>query len=516
MTAMPTKSHLTSSAATEAQFQAAIGQLYDVINEMPLIGPTSSLQINSSGQITPTKGLVTVETENLSAADNLDFILATNLGERMIILNSTSAARVVTIRHNQSGTGKIITLDGQPIVLSDPSYRVILFYVQATTQWVELWRNFGVYAQAGDLASIRTKLGLGTASTKDTGTSSGQVPLNSNLGSAAYLNSGGGAGQVPTNGILGALAYLSQISAANMASSGVSPGTFNQFTVNAQGLITAASYVPAGVGTSSVGQSQLKSSIYVASWDSDTGVSHGTLPGTTGFNRYVRTTRFGGEFTFCPTIIWANSPLGGNYIERASLLTYEDQVGRDNSWYLVCQKYAIVTQIISLGARFITASAPYDLGDGEVYGFVYVLVNDDGSLAAAHVSDTPPWAYNGPTSIRPDYIDPQTGIKYKIEREKLSFEQIMAGKKPKEQLVEITTEMKNADMHLVPHPFSGKREDQKVLMFNPLDPDVAKLIQLAEQGENASKLILDGKFKIGNTMDNVKTPDGVLPVSFRW
>ncbi len=530
MTAMPTKSHLTSSAATEAQFQAAIGAVYDVLNELPNIGPAQSIEI-ASGAVTPSKGMLTLDTENLAAADNLDFILATNLGERMVILGSTSASRVITIRHNQSGTGKIITLDAQPIILSDPNYKVILFYVTASASWVEISRNFGIYATSSDLAAIRAKLGLGTASTKDTGTSSGQVPLNSNLGSAAYLNSGSGAGQVPTNGILGDVAYLDTVPSSYLDSSGVTPGTYNQFTVNAKGLVTSATMVAAGVGTNSVGQSQLKTSIFVASlnvfgggaWDSvgPTQPFLNSTSVTSGMTRrFYRTTRFGGEFTFTPTIAFdAVSSNGFNYIESMELLNFESVPARDNSLYVAVRvptSVSGITQNINVGARFVTASAPYNLGDGDVYGFVYALLDKDGKPQAVVLSDTPPWAYNGPTRISPDYICPSTGKKYQFKKEKLSFEQRMAGVEPLVEIVEIGHEIKNADMALFPHPFSGKTDDQTVVLLNPMDPDVAKLIMLAEEGENVNKLILDGKFKIGNTMDNVTTPDGVLPVSFRW
>jgi len=53
------------------------------------------------------------------------------------------------------------------------------------------------------ISTSRTNLGLGTAATKDTGTASGEVPLNSDLGSASLADTGTGASDVPLNSDLG-------------------------------------------------------------------------------------------------------------------------------------------------------------------------------------------------------------------------------------------------------------------------------------------------------------------------
>ena len=60
----------------------------------------------------------------------------------------------------------------------------------------------------GDPADIRARLevplnsDLGSASTKDTGTGSGEVPLNSDLGSASFIDTGTGTSQIPLNSTL--------------------------------------------------------------------------------------------------------------------------------------------------------------------------------------------------------------------------------------------------------------------------------------------------------------------------
>lgn len=240
MTDLPTKTYLTSTTTTEVQFQSAIGDLYEVVKQSATLGPAEALTI-ATGSITPTRGIVTVDTENGDPSDNLDLIVPTSIGEKVIILRVVSAARPVTVRHAQSGTGSISLRGSANITLYDPSYTLVLLWNNSTSKWEELWRNFGLYTtQTSEITAIQTALGLGTAAYKNTGTSTGQIPLKENFGTAAFVNTGTSNGQVPLANQLGSLAFLSQITNAQLDGSGVTPGTYNQVTVNAQGRVTSA------------------------------------------------------------------------------------------------------------------------------------------------------------------------------------------------------------------------------------------------------------------------------------
>jgi hypothetical protein len=116
----------------------------------------------------------------------------------------------------------------------------MLLWNDSDSRWEEISRNIPNAIPAAEQATIRSKLGLGDAANRTIGISAGQIPLIDNLGTAALVNTGVNTGQVPLANQLGSLAFLSQITDAQLNASGVTPGTYNKFTVNAQGRVTAA------------------------------------------------------------------------------------------------------------------------------------------------------------------------------------------------------------------------------------------------------------------------------------
>lgn len=243
MTDLPTRTFLTSTTTTEVQFQSAIGDLYDFVGQLCVSGPYENLTI-ASGSVTPTHGLITVDTENGDPTDNLDLIVPSSIGEKLIIVRAVSGARPVTIRTGQSGTGSIALRGAANVVMADPSYMIALLWNAGASHWDEMWRNFGLYTtQSGEITAIQTALGLGTAAYVNVGTSTGQVVLKENFGTGAFVNTGTSSGQVPLANQLGSLAFLSIITNAQLDGSGVSPGTYNNVTVNAQGRVTGGSNV---------------------------------------------------------------------------------------------------------------------------------------------------------------------------------------------------------------------------------------------------------------------------------
>ena len=162
MTNLPNKTDLTSGITTEAQFQTAIGALYDVVAEIFAVGPHQSLVV-AGGAIAPTKGNIIVDNEGLASTDNLDLITPTTIGSKIIIIGNTSSARPTVLRHNQSGTGKLWNLGLADVTLLDPKYKIAYYWNATTSRWEEFWRNFGLYiTSSSEAASIRTALELST------------------------------------------------------------------------------------------------------------------------------------------------------------------------------------------------------------------------------------------------------------------------------------------------------------------------------------------------------------------
>jgi hypothetical protein len=189
MTNLPNSDHLVGGSTTEAQFQAALLDLYNLISEIPHVQAPEALGI-VLGQVTPAKGFLKLDTENTAPADDLDNIVATGLGEKIIFVQSTSDARVITLKHESSGSGKLSMLQGADLDLEDPKQIVAFRYDNATSTWYEIYNNFQLFTPTSTLkAAARLSMGIQEVATKAIGTSSGQVPTADLLGGLAFLNS---------------------------------------------------------------------------------------------------------------------------------------------------------------------------------------------------------------------------------------------------------------------------------------------------------------------------------------
>jgi hypothetical protein len=179
------------------------------------------------------------------------------------------------------------------------------------------------------------------------------------------------------------------------------------------------------------------------------------------------------------------------------------------------------TNDIDATIRYVTASPPYDLGDGDVPLFMFVGLVDGRPLNLSTCMD-PPWAGH---EIQPHYE--RSGKKFRLERQ-LPFSYAKALQSPEflEQYldalrnaplaeVEVTKAFKNKSMHLRPHPFVD-RKDYTVLMLDPMSPVVAQLAELHAQGEKVNHLILRGYVEFGNDAMPRACPPGVMPVSAKW
>lgn len=194
---------------------------------------------------------------------------------------------------------------------------------------------------------------------------------------------------------------------------------------------------------------------------------------------------------------------GGQYgfeIEVANMATESISIGSAIGWwkamqgsvtanaynnYLVPFMMEFTTNRTVYGRqRYVTSSPPFEDArfGGAAGGFFFALVNSAGEIVAHYFADVPPWAYNGPTNIRADHICPMTGKKYRKALIERSLEEILDGAKLEFELQEITQDLKNADMDLIPHPFGDIPEGHTVVLLDPTDERIARMIEYQNAG----------------------------------
>ncbi len=132
-------------------------------------------------------------------------------------------------------------------------------------------------------------------------------------------------------------------------------------------------------------------------------------------------------------------------------------------------------------------------------------------IVAISSSTVPPWAYNGPTSIRPDQVKKVAGVlkKYKDVRavDETTGEVIVERK-------EIDQSMKNADMNLFPHPFASAQPGDQIILLDP--PETEYLADLMKAGESINELLHLDYLRISNETITRQVPTGVTPARFTW
>lgn len=182
-------------------------------------------------------------------------------------------------------------------------------------------------------------------------------------------------------------------------------------------------------------------------------------------------------------------------------------------------------------AAYINSSPPWDMGDGDIPLFVFVGVDSFGNVVLADSAEAPPWAYNGPTNIAPSREDTVTGRKYRTVRQVTAeygsvLEAMRSGLTPAKFLdrlmtdplveQEITQQLKNADMAIIPKPFFNYAPAITVVLLDPVSPLVRRLAhlhKLNDPTESVVSLLRGDKILIGNTALVRASPPGVIVVS---
>lgn len=167
--------------------------------------------------------------------------------------------------------------------------------------------------------------------------------------------------------------------------------------------------------------------------------------------------------------------------------------------------------------RYIASSPPFDLGDGEVGGFIFALVNKTGDVVSSYAADVPPWAYNGPTNIRCTHKCKITGKKYRAVSSVRSLQDVMDGVPITHSHEEITHDIKNADMGLIPHPFGTIPKGHKVVLLDPMSDKIRRLIDYQNAGgDDVLKSLKEGYITIDNETVKRKCHKSVKVCKFKF
>jgi len=288
-------------------------------------------------------------------------------------------------------------------------------------------------------------------------------------------------------------------------------GLNSKSVVLADGVVTNAK-----MADGAIGQAELKTAIGVVG--GATSQAHFTLPGGEyGFYPQVKVSS--GAFTPSAFILGPVNFTSTSYITNITLEGYWDGSGWTSTY---------------AQQRYIQASPPYNLGNGDIPLFIYALVNNStGKVAGTYIAEDPPWAYNGPKRINPNKVFTRKGKKYlrrtkrpwshaeaKADKTKL-IENLAATKTPTVEEVEITHAIKNAGMPDIPHPFaSHDPATHTVVLLDPVSPLCLNLYEMAQEADEGISEIVDllteGRIKADNAAINgLITPPGVMGVKMR-
>lgn len=287
-----------------------------------------------------------------------------------------------------------------------------------------------------------------------------------------------------------------------------------------------------------VGASQLKTS-----------QSFVTITGTSG----IRTLP-GGEYGFYPRV---SSSAAGNLGARI----YDAGSGAPTSYtttiYLTCGNTGNAQQ------RYVAASPPYKIENIDFGAFVFVLVNSNGKITSTWEAMDPPWWTLAPKTERKEIQADGTFKKFyteysaldknringslkdykeefnKINQERKEIKRLKQREKYILNLVlnaelndeerqaaqeeiaainaqlsgfevqekEITPEVKNIGMRVLPHPFLTMAPGEKIVILSPLEKDYDFVSNILDQGESVGELLNEGYIKLGTDTDLV-APNG--------
>lgn len=354
--------------------------------------------------------------------------------------------------------------------------------------------NKAIPATAGNLAGLDVNGDL-----QDTG-----MEVSGNSITANLVGNASTATTASTITGQGTLATLNSVATANIDNLAVTGAK-----------MASATITQSKMAASSIGQGQMKT-------------TQGTVSVSLPLNSFGLTPVLpGGSYGFMPLVYSDHaSDVDFRNFYKTSASTSQQPPGAyffNKSLSVVRNGYAKV--------RYVQASPPYDLGDGEIKLFIFVEVdNTTGDIIRTYAAPEAPWHYSGPTDIRAEFYDDQgrgfrsvrdtSGLPFTREQARLDpakLELYMSELSRAPRIFEeITQEIKNADMALIPAPMVAT-PDSTVVLLDPVSPLLEGLAALSEQDEDTSvcEMIHKGDIIVTNTSVNRAGPPGINVVRFR-
>jgi hypothetical protein len=247
----------------------------------------------------------------------------------------------------------------------------------------------------------------------------------------------------------------------------------------------------------------------------------GSGEATTTNSSAVHSTAPGGQYGFWPNV---NTDLATSLHHSGITTGWSSATSYTAIWHIWNSSGAgALSRIRQL---YISASPPYDLGDGEVPLFIFAVIDSLGKVESTWTAEDPPWANNGPTDIHVDYFDEQgRGWQRRKRRPNMAAlknpelrDEELARLVPEPDLIEVTQAVKHADMPLIPHPFvfGNDLTGKTVVLLDPVGQVTERLRRIHRGGESAADLLHDGYITVGNSPIARAGPPGVMPVAVSW
>ena len=196
-----------------------------------------------------------------------------------------------------------------------------------------------------------------------------------------------------------------------------------------------------------------------------------------------------------------------------------------------------------LYSRYVQASPPYNLGNGDISLFIMAKINTTTKeVLATEVATDPFWAYHGPHDLHPYYgkIQKAAGLwgvdvkqaltgqdsawRDEILDRLATLNSIKSDQGMREEALSIkfTMKEKNIDMNVAPHGMGPCGPDEAIVFIDPAGAITDQLSILHEamgnagfDGGSVTELLESKYIEIGDPL-NAKAPPGVISVSASW